>query len=366
MAVRVLQVVTYMGRGGLESMLMNYYRRIDRTKVQFDFLTHRFFQAAYDTEILKMGGNIYHLPKLNPVDPRYKSSLNHFFTNHPEYKIVHSHLDCMAGVPLKYAAKHQVPIRIAHAHNAEQTHDLRYPVKMLYKKRIPIYATDLLACGKAAGEWMFGTHTFSILNNAIDAAAYTFHPDERTKMRRKLGLDESVLLVGHVGRFRKQKNHAFLLQIFQALLKKNENAKLLLVGDGEQEEQMKQLANKLGIQDEVIFAGSRGDVSSLLQAMDVFCLPSLYEGLPLSVIEAQAAGLPCLVSDAVSDECKITDLVRQLSLHDSAEQWADELLSCEKEERKNTFSEICSAGFDVGKNAETLQKYYLEKAKESE
>ena len=144
--IRVLQVVTYMGRGGLETMLMNYYRKIDREKIQFDFLVHRDFETDYDEEIQRLGGRIYRLSRLNPVSKVYLDQLDSFFKEHREYRIVHSHLDCMAGIPLKYAKKNGVPVRIAHAHNSNQTKDKKYLLKLLYKRMIPKYATDFYAC----------------------------------------------------------------------------------------------------------------------------------------------------------------------------------------------------------------------------
>ena len=168
--IRILYVVTYMGRGGLETMLMNYYRQIDRNEVQFDFLVHRDFEADYDKEILKLGGKIYHLPRLNPWDYRYLKKLDEFFQQHKEYKIVHSHLDCMAGIPLKYAKKNGIPVRIAHAHSKSQDKDFKYPLKLWMKRMIPRYATKLFACGEEAGEWMLldSYKTISIFRKSQD------------------------------------------------------------------------------------------------------------------------------------------------------------------------------------------------------
>ena len=175
MSIRVLHIVSYMGRGGLETMIMNYYRHIDRTKVQFDFLVHRDFTADYDNEILALGGNIYHVPMLNPFSPSYFKALDSFFSEH-HYDIVHSHLDCMSAYPLKIAEKHGVKTRIAHSHNSGQEHNLKYLVKEYAKRQIPRYATDLLACSKAAGKWMFPGHEFQVLKNAIDAGQFIFNP----------------------------------------------------------------------------------------------------------------------------------------------------------------------------------------------
>ena len=358
-AIRVLHVVTYMGRGGLETMIMNYYRHINREQVQFDFLVHREFEADYDKEIEELGGRIYRLPNLNPFSKDYLSKLDEFFATHKEYRIVHSHLDCMAGIPLKYAQKHDVPVRIAHAHNSNQTKDKKYLLKLFFKKNIVKYATDLFACGIDAGKWMFSIDEFQILNNAIDAEKFKYDQNVRYDMRKKWNITEDSLVIGHVGRFRIQKNHEFLLEVFADVLKKKTDAKLVLVGEGEQLESIRCKIQKLGIEKQVIFAGDCDNVSDILQAMDVFVFPSLYEGLPVSVVEAQAAGLPCLISDKVPIECKKTDLVQQIALDVGTEIWADRIIDAAKKTRRDTFEEIQKSGFDIKANAAWLEQFYL-------
>ncbi len=357
MPMRILHIVTYMGRGGLETMLMNYYRHMDRDKVQFDFLVHRNFEADYDGEILSLGGKIYRLPPLNPVSSQYLSALDRFFREHREYTIVHSHLDCMAGIPLIYAKKHGIPVRIAHAHSSSQTKDHKYILKLIFKQSIPRYANRLFACSESAGRWMFGEPAFRVLNNAIDAQRFAFSPDVRKAVREELGIPENTLTVGHVGRFMNPKNHSFLLDIFSKL---PASSVLLLVGDGALRNAIRKKAADLGVLDRVIFAGVRSDVDRLLQAMDVFVFPSLYEGLAVSTVEAQAAGLPCLVSDKVSMECDKTGLVHQLKLSDSLELWAAEIQRLSAVPRENTYEAIQAAGFDIQAAALWLQQYYLE------
>lgn len=361
MPIRVLQVVTYMGRGGLETMLMNYYRNIDRSKVQFDFLVHRDFTADYDAEILALGGKIYRLPRLNPFSPTYRKKLDAFFKEHPEYKIVHSHLDCMAGIPLKYAKANGVPHRIAHAHSNNQAKDKKYLLKLFYKRNIPAYATKLFACSREAGEWMFGGADFSVMNNAIDAKQYSYQPEARQSMRESLGIPQDALVVGHVGRFAPEKNHSFLIDIFAELVKVRPNSRLLLVGAGDLQVQMQEKVVSLGIGEQVIFAGLRSDVPQVMQAVDVFVMPSLFEGLGIANIEAQAAGLPCLISDKVPIECeKTSGLVRQIPLTSRAEKWATEILKVESVQRRNTYDEIKQAGFDICENAQRLEHFYLD------
>lgn len=357
--MKVLQVVTNMDRGGLETMLMNYYRHIDREKVQFDFLVHRQERAAYDDEIEALGGKIYRLPRLVPWSKSYLTTLNQFFDNHPEYKIVHVHQDCLSSVILKAAKNHGVPVRIAHSHNANQDKNLKYPIKLWYKRDIPRYATNLFACGKDAGDWMFGGAPYQIINNAIDVATYTCYPAKRTEMRQRLGISDE-LIVGHVGRFNPQKNHPFLLSIFAALLKKEPNAVLLLVGGGEDMTRIQAKAQELGISNHVRFLGIRSDVADLMQAMDVFVFPSLYEGLPVTMVEAQAAGLPCLISDKVPPECILTEgLVDVMPLSAEAEAWAEKILEKRNTPRTDRSAEIAAHGFDITTEAVKLQEFYI-------
>lgn len=357
--LRVLQVVTHMERGGLESMLMNYYRYIDREKIQFDFLVHRQERAAYDDEIEAMGGKIYRLPRLVPWSKAYLTALNHFFDEHPEYRIVHVHQDCLSSVILKAAAQHNVPVRVAHSHSANQDKNLKYPIKLWYKRFISQYATNLFACGKEAGDWMFGGSSYQIINNAIDVAAYTYDPTKRQEMRRRLGL-ENEFTIGHVGRFNQPKNHPFLLDIFAALLKKELNAVLLLVGGGEGMSKMQEKVQELGIAEHVRFLGVRSDVADLMQAMDMFVLPSLYEGLPVTMVEAQAAGLPCIISDKVPSECILTEgLVDVMPLSASPDAWVEKILAKRAIPRTDRRAEIAAHGFDITTEAVKLQEFYL-------
>ena len=361
--IRVLQVVTYMGRGGLETMLMNYYRNIDRSKVQFDFLVHRDFEADYDKEILSLGGKIYHISRLIPWSKSYKKELCRFFTEHPEYKIVHVHQDCLSSVALQCAEKCGVPVRIAHSHNSNQDKNLKYPIKKYYMKKIPDYATDLFACGKEAGKWMFGNHEFRVLPNAIDTSRYIFTESIRNEVRKELSIADEFV-IGHIGRFNPQKNHDFLIDIFSQIKKQKSNAKLLLVGDGDEISNIKNKVQKLQLNNSVIFTGVRTDVNRLLQAMDVFVFPSLYEGFPVTMVEAQASGIPCIISDKVPDECIITEgLVDVKSLSDSSEKWAECILSKKEVKRRNVSDDIIKSGFDIKSAAKWLEEFYIGKAK---
>jgi len=356
---RILQVVTNTGRGGLETMLMNYYRNIDRSKIQFDFLRHRSDHEAYDDEMRSLGANIYELPRMNPFSKSYLSRLDFFFKSHPEYRIVHVHQDCMSSVILKAADKNGVPIRIAHSHSSSQDKNLKYPLKLYFRSKIGKYATHLLACSDKAGEWMFKTDGFYVLKNAINAQQYIYSEQVSLSKRAELGINKDAFVIGLIARFAAAKNHSFLIDIFGALKKRFENSKLLLIGDGELRESIQSKVKSMGLDGDVIFTGVRGDVNELLQAMNVFVMPSIYEGLPLSIIEAQAAGLPCLISTGIPIECAITENVKALSLKESVDAWSEQILEMAKIPRINTYSQISAAGFDICENAKKMQELYL-------
>lgn len=357
--IYVLHVVTDMNRGGLETMIMNYYRHIDRTKVQFHFLTHRDYLGDYGNEIESLGGKIYHLPKLNPLSIHYKKELTSFFDRHQEYKIVHVHQDCMSSVILREAEKHNVPVRIAHSHSSYQDKNLKFLIKLYYKRLISKYATQLFACSEDAGVWMFGGASFEVVKNAIDAHAYQFDLSIRDRMRNELNIPKRSILVGHVGRFDAVKNHSFLIEVFSELQKKSD-AMLLLVGEGSLKSDMQSKVNILGLNEKVIFTGLRSDVAALMQAMDIFILPSLYEGLPVTIVEAQASGLPCLISENVPLECEMVEgLVHQRELSSSISEWVQTIIELSDIKRVNTYETISMNGFDINVNAKNLQDYYL-------
>lgn len=357
MEIRVLHVVTYMGRGGLETMIMNYYRHINRKEIQFDFLVHRDFLADYDEEILELGGKIYHVPQLNPFSPWYFRVLDKFFSEH-HYDIVHSHLDCLSAYPLKAAAKCDVSTRIAHAHNTDQDHNIKYLIKLYSKRKIPKYATDLFACSERAGNWMFPGHKFQVIKNAIDAGKYSYRSEIEQNMKRELKIGNKFVM-GHVGRFAPQKNHDFLLDIFQFVVGLEKNAVLLLAGTGDRQAAIKDKVVKSGLEGKVIFLGNCLDVAEILQAMDVFVFPSHYEGFSLAAVEAQAAGLPCIFSDQIPQECALTENVEFLSLDMSPRKWAEHIVRYKGYRKKNELAAICSAGYDIKDNAKQLEEFYL-------
>lgn len=356
---RVLQIVTKMDRGGLETFVMNMYRNMDRSRVQFDFLCHREGHFAYDEEIEELGGRIFSVPRCNPLDPRYYQALDKFFMRHP-YRVVHSHIDCMSALPLAVAKRHGAVVRIAHSHSSRQDRDIKYPLKLVCKRFIRREATDLFACGAEAGRWMFGTDDFTVVRNAINVGEYAFDEGRRERVRAGLDIAASALVVGHVGRFAPVKNHAFILEVFSELLKLRPDAVLLLAGDGELLPDTERRASELGISGSVRFLGVRSDVSDLMQAMDVFVMPSLYEGLPLVLVEAQASGLPCVISSDIPSDCDLSNEIYRLSLSDAIEKWSCLInrIGEAPAARKKGASVVRSAGFDARLVAARLEKYY--------
>ena len=352
---RILQVVTYMGRGGIESMLMNHYRHIDRRIIQFDFLVHRDFRADFDDEIEALGGHIYRIPPMNPASGSYRKALADFFRNHP-YRVVHCHLNYMSGVVLAAAKKAGVPVRIAHSHTASMNPGWKQAVRQIAKYLIPFTATTMLACSQNAGRAVYGNHHFSLMANAIDAQKYRYCEARREQIRKNLALGDAFTVM-HVGRFSYPKNHMFLLDAFAQLLKIKPDAKLILVGDGELRAEVEEKAAQLP-QGSVLLLGTRGDIADLLQAADVFIFPSRFEGMPVTMIEAQAAGVPCIKSDTVTDECIVTGLVTSLPITDPA-LWAKEIVKKQDASHHDQFAAIQASGYDISTAAEKLVQFYL-------
>ena len=352
---RILQVVTYMGRGGIETMLMNYYRRMDREKIQFDFLVHRDFRADFDDEIEALGGRIYRVPAMNPASGSYRRALADFFKAHP-YRVVHCHLNYMSGVVLAAAKQAGVPVRIAHAHTASMAPGWKQSVRRLCKHLIPVTATHLLACSPEAGRAVFGNGRFFILANAIDAGAFAPNEALRREVRQELELGEAFTVM-HVGRMVYAKNHDFLLESFRELLNQDPCAKLVLVGDGELRGGIEARAADLP-EGSVLLLGARTDIPRLLQAGDVFAFPSRFEGMPVTMIEAQAAGLPCIKSHAVTEECVVTGLVQSLPT-DDPKTWADAILAAKGSPRAAVLADIQRSGYDITAAADKLTRFYL-------
>lgn len=362
--IRVLHSVSNMDRAGIETMLMNYYRHMDRNKVQFDFLCNKTKPGAYDQEILDMGGKIYHSPGLNPLRFfKYKNEVIDILKENSDIKIMHSHNGALAYQSLYAAYKYGLKNRICHAHATTIDFNLKLPLKLAYKTQLKKVANNYWGCGKKSVEFYFGSNiiksnNYFIVHNAIDEEKFLYNEQKRKEVREKYNLN-GKFVIGNVARFMKQKNHTFTLDLFKVILQKEPNAILMLLGDGELLDAMKQKAKELGIENSVMFMGNVNNVNEMYQAMDLFLLPSLFEGLPVVGIEAQASGLKCIFSNTITDEVKVTDNIEFLDLNkDSLEKWADKILSYKEYERKNTDKEIINAGYSIEEEAKKLQKVY--------
>lgn len=344
-------------------MIMNLYRVIDRSKFQFDFIIdHPDRDNELRDEIEALGGRIYFFPTFRGKNIyEEKRTWDKFLTEHQEYKVLHTHSRSYASIYLPIAKKHGL-ITIAHSHSTSNGKGAVAKIKDLMQFPIRYQADYMFACSKEAGEWLFGKKTvksgnFKVIPNAIDSKLFAYSPEKREKIRKKLNIANSYV-IGHVGRISKPKNHHFLLRCFKEIHRNNQNAVLLLVGDGELSGEIKKEANQLEIQDRIIFLGSRTNTYDYYQAMDCFVFPSLWEGLGIAVVEAQASGLPCIVSDAVPRSVDVgAGLVEFLSLSMSLTSWM-ERINVNHTERKDTTELVVKAGYDIKENAKSMQNFY--------
>lgn len=359
--LRVLHVVVNMNRGGAETLLMNLYRNIDRSKVQFDFLTCK--EGVFDSEIKELGGKVYRIPYVTEVGHcLYLKQLYLFFQQHHTYQIVHAHLDKMSGFVLQTAKKAKIPIRIAHSHNTRSEGGL---VARTYKwyagTRIVPSATHLYACSKAAASWLFQKHDRKVilLNNGVDVDRFRYCQQARQKARAEWGVNERTLVWGHVGRFNHQKNHRFLLELFHKVHQKNQNTVLVLVGEGVLKSEIEKQIKELELAQSVRLLGVRSDVHEILQGFDCFVFPSVHEGLPLTLIEAQACGLPCIISDDISEEVDMEcGLIQRLSL-DKAKEWERVLSFIDPSlPRKEVAYLLDRKGYNIKHQAEKIEQFY--------
>lgn len=360
--IKVLHCVTAMNRGGLETFIMNYYRHIDRKKFSFDFLVQREGRFDYSDEIEKLGGRVYHIPAFNPIKiKKYNSAIDAFFAKHVgEYDIVHAHNNSFAMYILRAAKKYGYPVRISHSHIADAKSSLIRSCFVFYNKRILNKVCNArFACSKKAGEWLFGKNDFTVIKNAIDLKQFSFSQDVRDKYRNKLQIGEHGILLGNIGRFETQKNQAFLIDVLKNLRDSGVDAKLLLIGEGSLKKKIETCAEKSGVKDNVIFAGTVENPYDYLNAMDCFVFPSLFEGLGIVVIEAQANGLPCIVSDTVVRDCKATPLVKFLPISDNAPaKWTNAIVHNSTFDRNDYTELLTKAGYDIRVSAGTLEKEY--------
>lgn len=359
--IRVLHILQRMEAGGTQALLMNIYRKIDRTKVQFDFLVVYKEKQFYDDEIEKMGGHVYKLSFREDLNlPKFQKDLAGFFAQHHEYKIVHCHAYTIGYFCLKAAKKAGIPVRIAHSHSNAAVHDVKLPLKLIMQKLFTVYSTDLFACSEEAGKFAFKGKKFGIVQNAIDSQKFIADANIREKIRKALRV-ESKFVVGHVGRMQPEKNHDFLIDVFAEIKKKKPDAELILVGTGPLEEKVKSKVAEKGLSDCVHFLGNRKDMNRIYQAMDVFVFPSLFEGLGIVAIEAQAAGVPIVCSEGLPPETDITPIYRKLLLSDGEEKWANAALEMAQNPSAHTNMQkyVIDAGFDMDATAKYIEGFYL-------
>lgn len=367
--IRVLHIIRVMNMAGAETFIMNVYRHIDRKKIQFDFLVNTRSPGDYDKEIESLGGKIYSIPRYCLINqPLYKYACDRFFSAHPEHQIVHGHIGSSAPIYLPLAQKHN-KLAIAHSHNSVPNDSLLNKSFNYFTQKVRNKADYYFACSPEAGIDRFGAQivnssNFSIVNNGIDIENYTRTSNSTLNAKRTLGVGSSPVFL-HIGRFTPQKNHLFLLDVFAAIKKTLPHARLLLLGNGESLPQIKAKIDSLHLQDSVQCLETRRNVSEVLHAADVFIFPSLWEGLGIALVEAQAAGLPCIVSNTIPDLACMTPLVTKLSLS-SAEQWAE---TCTKSylESKDSYPDYSSLirekGFDIQETADWLSDFYSANAR---
>lgn len=364
MVIRVLHVLNSLSSGGAESFIMNVYRNIDKSKVQFDFLLRSNQNNLYIEEVERLGGKVYILPDFPRHILKNYKELKEFFTLHEEYKIMHVHANSLLYIkPLKVAMDNKVPVRIIHSHNTRSRNNLFYGALHAWNKRkINKIATHLFACSEDAGKWMFGENKFKVIHNAVDLENFTYNLQDRANIRKEFGI-ENKYVIGHVGRFAKQKNPIFLLEIFKAIKELNSDAVLLLVGTGEMEQAIKKKASQLGVMEDIIFAGVRTDIPQIMSAMDVFLFPSLYEGLAIALIEAQASGLNCVTSEkVVPSKVNVTGLVKYIPLDQSAAEWAASVLksSGRSPQGKDMKKTLKNAGYDIKSEVSKMESFYID------
>lgn len=360
--IRVLQILGIVANGGVEAVIMNYYRNMNKNKIQFDFVVHNDADENYIKEILSMGAKVYKVTPYNQNVFKFMYEIYHIIKSN-QYQIVHSNMNALSGFALLPAYLAGVKVRILHNHTTDSKEEkLRSLIKRVLRPFARLFANQYWACSKLAAEWMYGKNAVingrvTIINNAINLEKFKFNKEKREKLRKELGL-ENCFVIGHVGRFMKQKNHEFLIDIFNEVLKQKKNARLLFIGDGKLKQQIEEKVKKLGIEKDVIFLGVRNDVADLYNIMDIFVFPSFYEGLGMVVIEAQVNGLSVVTSDAVPKEAKVTKNIRFLNLRQPKIEWCNAILKAERKEIVNN-EDILLKNFDIKSESRKLENLYL-------
>lgn len=366
--IKVLQVFTILNRGGAETSLMNYYRNIDKAKIHFDFLVHREEQGAFEGEIRNMGGKIFRLPPLHPLKLKsYKAAVKKFFDDHEGYQIIHGQSSELGIYIYQEAKSRNVPVIIAHAHSSKMNFDLKAIFRLKWKSEMLKYINTYFSCGLDSAYYLFGKKLAQKsyqINNAVDCEKFRFNQVSRTAMKIELGATNNYN-IAHIGSFNKIKNHVFIIKIFSEFVKIQPSSQLFLIGEGLLKSKIETLVVKLKLTNKVIFMGSRNDVPDVLQAMDLFLLPSYYEGLPLSLIEAQTSGILSVISDRIPHESVLLpENVLVLSLNDSAAAWVKQIIIKQKGfTRIDQSMKIKNLGYDINTNAVKLEQKYIELVK---
>lgn len=353
---RVLCILSSLDAGGAETFLMKVYRALPPEEYQFDFIVS-IDNGCYTQEVLERGGKIYKIPeRTKDFFGAYKGIKSVVKENNYDIvlKLGEHSLAVTDLIAAKKGGAHHLAVRACNAPTR-----LSWKAKTIHKIFRPMLnrvATVKLAPSQLAADFMFGKASdVTLLNNGVDLNYFTYLPEQRINIRKEFNLDNK-LVVGHIGRFNVQKNHKYLLDIFKEITNQRDDAVLLLVGIGSLEEQIRNWVNDMGLQDKVIFAGQRFDIPALLSAMDVFVFPSFHEGMPNTVIEAQATGLPCVIADTITREVELTGLVHYLPLEENPKVWSDKALSVVSNQRASTASALAEKGYDIKSVADNLIK----------
>lgn len=359
--MKVLAVLTgEMCFDGITNSILNYYRAMDRSGMEIGIVSARGTNPIMKKNFEEIGCIVYPLENRDSSPVRYFVQLMRII-RHEKYDILHAHGNSATlAIETTAAFLAGCKVRIVHSRNSFCEHTKAD--KLLRPLMYATY-TDGFACGEKAGKWLFGDRPFTVINNGKDIDRFLFKPDVRQCYREKLGASNDTILLGHVGLFHKQKNHPFLIDVFEEVCRRSKNYRLVLIGEGEDREKIEGLVRQKGLENKVFFLGSRSDVDALIQALDIMVFPSLFEGMPNVVLEWQIAGLPALISDTITRECGIMDSVSYLPLEKGATYWAEQILHTQLEDRESTRQSIqrrfVEAGFDIRENAKALRKKYI-------
>jgi glycosyltransferase involved in cell wall biosynthesis len=357
--IKILQVVPNMQSGGLENYIMNMLRNIDRDKFHFDFLEHHSARSFFDGEIESLGCTIHRIPVIDDKNVlRYRKELKQLFAEE-QYQIIHSHMSSTAFIHLKEAERSNIPVRIIHSHNASCLRTPKGIVKNALARRAKLHANIRLACSTEAGHFLYGASSFVLAKNAINTKRFSFDQGKREDTRNNLGIDSSTFVIGHIGRFNLQKNHKFLIRIFNEFHQIMPNSKLILLGDGEEKSTIHNEVSALGLEQSVLFEEVSDTPENYYAAFDAFVLPSLFEGLPLVGIEAQCSGLPCFFASTITQEADVSDRAHYLDLDIGPRAWAEELLLISRSNNRYGYDQkVSDAGYEAQKNAKLMEKFY--------